>query len=634
MTDQLPPAHRGRVPGSSRRALLGLGLAAGLPRPALTQAAGQRLAVAASARPSDVPFRSDDFDMVGVFDADWLAEARYGRLLDAMAASPGGFGAVRFFGALNAGSLEQDFPTASGGTWRDPAQPPDFSAALGILQNLVGRGLVPFVNLTFFPPAVSPSPIEPPADFSRWQRLVREFLDAAVARFGAPEVARWWLEVWNEPNMPPFWRGSFDRYLDLYRATVEAVRASGHRVRLGGPAIAWMPPDEGPSLMERFLRFLHDEPGMPCDFLSFHRKGIWVTEEAEPLVSRPLEAAETTAELALRLVPERCARGLALVNNEADMRVGFQQPYAPRMSERFPAWLAALAAGHAGLTARYAARGLRFLAAADNANQHLVREPFDGRRALMTPTASERPGDLIKLPVFGFYELLRLLGGNLCAADALRDGLHQLATADDQRIGVLLTHYPEDPAAPGGVVQLDWTLAEIPWRRVNLALFRIDGALSNAFAANGRRMPSPPIGPAEARRLRMAAELAQAAPIRRGLVVEGGRLGLSLQLEPFATVLVSITPFDPAPPAAPRWIEASIEHGDAVLRWTPSREPGLLGYELLRLDPTRRVAPMPLRAAMWVDTAPPRGTALRYAVRAVSTSGQRSPLVVAPSLRH
>ena len=613
-----------------RRILLGLGVASGLPRP--VRAGAGRTVLQASVEPSGLPFRSSEFGTVGVFDADWLMDARYTRLLDTMAASPGAFSGIRVFGILNAGSREADFPTASGGTWLDPAEAPDFTLALACLERLVSRGLAPFLPLTFFPPAVSASPIEPPSDFGLWQRLVAGFLDAAASRFGPRELARWTLEVWNEPNMPPFWRGSFDDYLDLYRSTAAAVRATGHRVRLGGPAIAWMPPDEGPALMERFLRFLRDEPDMPCDFISYHRKGVWMDSEGEPRLSRLVEAAETTASLAWRLVPERCARGLVIINDEADMRVGFQRPYAPRLSERFPAWLAAAAAAHAALTVRHAVRGLRFAAAADNANQHLVREPFDGRRALMTPTTPGRPDDLVKLPVFGFYEMLRLLGGGLCSAGQGGDGLFHLVTADEGRVGVLIAHHPDDPVERKDEIRLE--LRDLPWRRVNVAVFRIDGAFSNAFAAQGRRMPSPPISRGAARRLRRVAELAAAAPIRHDVRIEGGKLDLRLPLIPFTTAFVWITPDDPAPPAMPRWIEASMADGNAVLRWTPNSEPGFYGYEVLRLDTGDRIAPLPLRSAMWVDTAPPRGVALRYAVRAISASGRRSLLVAAPVLRH
>ncbi len=636
-----------------RRALLrtmATGAALAVPRSAgaerLSDASPRRIRLAASARPGALPEVPDPigFGMVGVFDADWLLDARYTRLLDMMAASPGAFDAVRFFGILNSGEREATFPTTSGRVWPAPDAAMDFSATMEAIAAVTSRGFVPFLALTFFPAAVSSSPIEPPADLASWQHLVRTFLDRAVERFGAAEVARWWLEIWNEPNMPPFWRGDFARYLDLYRATAEAVRRSGHQVRIGGPALAWIPPREGPELMERFLEFLRGSPDLPCDFLSFHRKGSWVVEEAEPQLERLVDAARTTAELALRLVPERCARGLPIVNNEADMKVGFDTPYAPRMGEHFPAWLAASAISHMALTTHYAGRGLRFLAAADNANQHLVREPFDGRRSLAT-RSSAAPDDLVKLPVFAFYEMLRLLGDRAGSfeppGDALfpHTDLHHAVTLDDHRIAALFTRFSarEGKAPP---LRIDWQLRDIPWPRVNLAQFRIDATHANAFAASGRRMPAALDPGREARRLRMMAELGVATPIRSGLVVKNGRLRLPLTLDANATALVWVTPFDPDPPAAPRWIDAVAERGNAVLRWTPNREPGFYGYELHRMvaadggqGRSMRVAPLPLRSAMWVDTAPPRGAAHVYGVRAISASGMRSPLVLSPPVR-
>jgi xylan 1,4-beta-xylosidase len=602
----------------------------------------RRLLLRASARPGgggpQGPFRAEDFATVGVFDADWLLDARYARLLDAMAASPGAFRAVRVFGALNSGERENTFPTASGAVWPSPEAPMDFSVALAALDALVSRGLVPFLPLTFFPAAVSASPIEPPPGDARWQELVRAFLDRVVSRFGAVEVARWWFEVWNEPNMPPFWRGDFERYLRLYRATAEAARASGHRVRLGGPAIAWMPGGEGEALMVRFLEFLRDAPEVPCDFLSFHRKGTWTNDETEPRMERLVDAAAFTAEAALRLVPARCP-GLPIVNNEADMKVGFDHPYEPRLTERFPSWLAAAATSHAALGARHAGAGFRFVAASDNANQHLVREPFDGRRALATRTDAA-PDDLVKLPVFAFYELLRLLGGRHGGVDAPEgaffphSALHHAVTAADDRIAALLTLHP----AEGGdarPVLLDYALRDVPWPRANIALFRIDGATSNSYAAAGRRMPAA-LPAAAAGPLRAAAELGTAAPLRSGVALPGGRLRTPIRLAPYATALLWVTPFVPdRRPAAPSWIEARAEAGNAVLRWTPDRDPGFWSYEVLRLAPgapPRRVSPLPLRAAMWVDTAPPPGEH-RYRVRAVSASGVRGATAESPPVR-
>jgi hypothetical protein len=252
----------------------------------------------------------------------------------------------------------------------------------------------------------------------------------------------------------------------------------------------------------------------------------------------------------------------------------------------------------------------------------------------MTRT-SAADDDLIKLPVFGFYELLRLLGdrhGSVAAPDP-REGLYHLLTVSEDRIAALVAHYPDDPgAAP---VMLDYMVRDVPWPRVNLVEFRIDGAHGNAFAAAGRHLSAEVAPGAATRRLRGAAELGVQAPLRSGLHVTGGRLRVPLQLPPYATALVWVTPFDPQPPAAPRWLDLRAERGNALLRWTASEAPGFYGYELRRLgrdDRGRRIAPLPLRAACWVDTAPPAGE-WRYAVRVVTASGLRSAAALSPPLR-
>lgn len=597
-------------PGWSRRSVLHVGLITAMAGAPGCAGAADSATLVHSARPG-AAFRVDAFNIAGVFDADWLPERRYARLLDTMAASPGAFGTVRFFGVLNAGERETVFPTSSGRVWASPDAPMDFSASIAALDTLVRRGITPFVGLTFFPRAVSPGPVTPPSDYAAWQRLVRGFLDAITARFGAAEVARWWFEAWNEPNMPPFWGGSFDQYLGLYRATSEAVIASGHTIRLGGPVLAYMP-DEGAALMQRFISMLGREPGLKCDFVSMHRKGVWVADEREPRLARLEAAARDTADALLRLAPGR-ARGMVVVNDEADMRVAFNTPYEPRMTQQFPSWLAASAIMHERLSAEYTRHGIRFMAAADHANQHLIQGPFDGRRSVMTPLSAD-PADLVKLPVFNFHEMLRLLGHRhgTVVAERLPSGVFHLVTAGEGAVAALLTHYPDRSAE---TVDLDYTLQDLPWPQVNLARFGIGAALSSSFAAAGGVLDPRVTDPA---RVRAAAELGVTEPIRSALMVEAGTLRLRLRLAPFDTVLVWVTPTRPQRPAAPDWLQAEAEGGNAVLRWTPGREESVYTYEVRRNG--RPISPVPLRAAMWIDAAPPPGRH-SYSVRAVSASG-------------
>lgn len=586
--------------------------------------------------------------MVGVFDVDWLADPSFTGLLDNLAASPGAFTAVRFFGSLNSGTLEKTTPTESSAFDVRSSNKPGselLPATFAALEALTSRGLVPFLQLSFFPPAVSSSPPLPPAAFDGWQALVRAFLDALVAdaRFGLAAIRNWWFEVWNEPNIPVFWQGSFDQYLDLYRATSDAVRASGYPIRLGGPALAYLPstdPAAGAPLMRRFLEFLRDEPGVQCDFLSFHEKGTWVNPaqgNIEPALSDLVNAADEVARMALALIPERC-NGLPVINNEADMKVGFDIPYEPRMTERFPAWLASTMTAHDALTRRYRDSGLRFHAAADDANLQLVQAPFDGRRSLLTRGATSGVADLVKVPVYHFYELLRLLGDRrgpvLAGAEQCypMTDLFHLPTVADAQIGALFSYYPVNivAAQPRSV---DYTITDIPWPTINVARFQIDATHSNAYTAAGGRLSAPIPDAATAGRVRQAQELALFAPIQRGVTPDGGAFRDQFTIAPFTTLLYWITPDSPAAPPAPRWITATAEGGNAILRWEPNREPSFFSYEVVLIEdgqPDTVIAPSPLRSALWVDTAPPAGPR-RYAVRALSASGvPGQPIAASP----
>jgi hypothetical protein len=587
-------------------------------------------------------FAPSDFGIVGVFDVDWLVRPGFTEMLDNLAASPGAFSGVRFFGTFTAGQPDLFKPETSGTVWTDPDEPIDFTLPFAALAELTARGLTPFVVLGFFPPAVSPSPIQPPPGWKKWKRLVRAFLEqlAADSRFGADQIAHWWFEVWNEPNEGRFWPGTAEDYFALYQATSEAVVESGLRIRLGGPAIAYKPevsPEDGSPWIERFLRFIASGPDLQCEFVSLHRKGTVQADPPDP--RRLLLAAEEIAKIAPAIAPERFA-GLTIINNEADEKVGFEVPYAPRMDHRAAAWLGAITVIHTSLAERYRAFGLRFMAAADNANLQLVQEPFDGRRSLMT-VAPDSATDLLKLPVYGFYEMLRLLGDRV---GTVADGQHllfpatdlyHLATVADSRVGSLLAYYPDPGVRNSQPCTLDYMIEGLPWTEVNVALFRIDRDHSNSYTAAGGsdQNPFPAPDPGERGAIRQAQEVTVARPIARGVAVPGGRYRESLTLAPYTTLCLWITPVLATNPDAPTWFEIDERGEQTVLRWEPSPDPHFYSYEVFRMDggiAAVRLTPDPLRAALWIDTTPPSADQ-SYGVRVVNASGIAGPLVIASS---
>jgi hypothetical protein len=582
-------------------------------------------------------FERDQFGIVGVYDGDWFERPDFSHLLDNLAASPGAFHGVRYFGALTAGQLERFLPESAGNVWPSADAPMDFSATFAVLAALTGRGLVPFVALGFFPPAVSDSLVQPPRLWDDYQALVRAFFQelAADPRFGPNAIAKWWFEAWNEPNEGRFWTGTMDDYLDLYRATSEAIAATGLTVRLGGPTIAYKPratPPQGAPWLERFIRVVASEPDLKCDFISFHCKGTVSDEPPDPRLL--YESAITVADLMLTVDPARFA-GMTIINDEADEKVGFEQPYAPRLDERNAAWLGTVAAIHGGLSARYADAGFQFIGAADNANLQLVEAPFDGRRSIMT-RAGTTGTDLLKLPAFVFYELLPLLGDRQGAVTAGADlvfpstDVYHLATFASTHVGCLVTWYPRPGITQDAPQVIEYEVRGIPWPRVNVARFQVDATLSNAHTAAGGSAdnPYPLPDPAKLGAIRQAQELAVARPIERNLIVVDGLYRESLELAPYTTILLWLTPVEATTPAPPAWRSVTRQDGNVVLQWLPNEQPGFYSYEVFLMQggvPGDRLTPMPLRSALWVDTSPPSGPR-SYGVRTVTASGVTSPI--------
>ncbi|MBV8205194.1 MAG: glycosyl hydrolase family 39 [Acidobacteria bacterium] len=151
----------------------------------------------------------------------------------------------------------------------------NFSYIDQIYDGLLENHVRPFVELSFMPRQLSTSPpvvhpfwykplVSPPKDWKRWDAMITAFARHLIERYGINEVAQWYFEVWNEPNID-FWAGDpkYETYLELYTHTARAVKAANSRLRVGGPSTAQA------AWVDRFLRDL-EQRQIPIDFASTH----------------------------------------------------------------------------------------------------------------------------------------------------------------------------------------------------------------------------------------------------------------------------------------------------------------------------------------------------------------------------
>jgi len=146
-----------------------------------------------------------------------------------------------------------------------------------IYDGLLDQGVKPFVELSFMPKLLAArldyhpfwykEIVSPPADYAKWNAMITAFAQHLIDRYGIDEVASWYFEVWNEPNID-FWTGrpAQQTYFELYDNTARTLKAVNSRLRVGGPATAqaaWVGDIIAHTTKEN----------VPLDFVSTHAYG-------------------------------------------------------------------------------------------------------------------------------------------------------------------------------------------------------------------------------------------------------------------------------------------------------------------------------------------------------------------------
>jgi xylan 1,4-beta-xylosidase len=171
----------------------------------------------------------------------------------------------------------------------------DWTIVDRIIDTYVHNQAKPFMEIGFMPEALSvhPAPYRhtwpkggidtgwayPPKDYGKWRELVFKWVKHTVERYGRREVASWYWEVWNEPNIS-YWHGTPEEFDKLYDYAADGVKKALPSARVGGPATTGPLDPKAADFLRQFLGHCVNgnneatgKTGAPLDFITFHAKG-------------------------------------------------------------------------------------------------------------------------------------------------------------------------------------------------------------------------------------------------------------------------------------------------------------------------------------------------------------------------
>ncbi len=396
----------------------------------------------------------------------------------------------------------------------------DWTILDGIFDAYLERGVRPYAQIGFMPEALSVKPqpyrhrwrvgapyeeiytgwAHPPKDDAAWEELVFRWVTHCVDRYGADEVATWYWQTWNEPNIP-YWQGTPEEFFRLHDHAIAGVRRALPTARVGGPDVA----GDGGAFMDAFLdhclhgtNFASGTPGTPLDFVSFHAKGAPTMVDGHVRMGIR-EHLRTIDKGFTRIAKHPELRRTPIVIGESDPE-GCAACQGPQLAYRngtmYSSYTAASFPRKLDLALR---RGVNLEGALTWAFEFENTPFFAGYRSLAT-NGVDKP----VLNVFRMFSRLRgsripaKSSGQVPLDEVLDKGIRTrpdvgvLACHDDDSLRVLVWHYHDDdvpgPDAEVSLAIAGWTPDGSP-----PVHSRIDASHSNAFTRwQAMGSPQPP----------------------------------------------------------------------------------------------------------------------------------------------
>jgi xylan 1,4-beta-xylosidase len=390
-----------------------------------------------------------------------------------------------------------------------------------IIDTYLARGVRPYLQIGFMPEALSAAPAGvpyqhqwrpgfeypliatgwsyPPNSYDKWGELVYQWTLHNLERYGREEVERWYFQVWNEPNLDFYWRGSPEEFYRLHDVAIAAVRRALPTARVGGPDVA----GAGGAFMDGFLKhvtsgtnYATGQVGTPTDFLSFHAKGqpSFVDGHVRMGISAHLKTVDAAFE-------KIAAAGLAskpLVIGESDPE-GCAACPGPQNAYRNGTMYSSYTAASFARIWELAERRRVNLEGVLSWSFEFENQPwFAGYRQLAT--------NGVDLPVLNVFRLFAQLGPQrLQAVSSAQVPLERIVAEGvrgETDVGTLATrssngdvavlvwnYHDDDLPGPDAAVRLTLIGAKKNARR-EAAVWRVDESHSNAFSA-WKKMGAP-----------------------------------------------------------------------------------------------------------------------------------------------
>lgn len=405
----------------------------------------------------------------------------------------------------------------------------DWTITDRIFDTYLQAGAKPFVEIGFMPQALSskPDPYQPtwipgapnrdysigwsypPKDYGKWGELVYQWVRHCVDKYGKEQVASWYWEVWNEPDIS-YWHGTPEEFDKLYDYAAAAVKRALPSARVGGPASTGPANARAAAFLKQFLEHCASgknaataAAGAPLDFITYHAKGRPAVTEGHVRmgIAKNAEDVEKGFEI-VSAFPK--FKNLPIVLSESDpegcaacsARVYPQNAY--RNGPLYPAYTAVMMKNIFELADRH---NMNIAGMLTWAFEFEGQPYFDGFRTLATNGVDK--------PVLNLFRMAGLMsrpGANRVKIESssavplaamLTEGVRgnpdvdALAVRSDRNISVLAWNYHDDDVpGPDANVRVEITGIPTGAPRVLLNHFRIDETYSNAWSA-WKRMGSP-----------------------------------------------------------------------------------------------------------------------------------------------